>query len=94
MSKLIFFSLKYGKGKGKLLLKNEEISRGKAHTNTKKLIQNILMVTDVFFNQKRVNVYEHMAKMASLECFWKMPPRGCKRGRLEGEEEGMEGVDT
>ena len=50
---------KYGKGKGKLLLKNEEISGGKAHTNAQKLIRNILMVTDVFLNQKRVNVCEH-----------------------------------
>ena len=34
----------------------KEISGGKAHTNTRKLVQNILMVTDVFLNQKRVNV--------------------------------------
>ena len=56
---------KYGKGKEKLLPKIEEISRGKAHTNTCKLIQNILMITDVFFNQKRVNVCDHMVKIAS-----------------------------
>ena len=35
----------------KLLPKIEEISNGKAHTNTRKLIWNILMVTDVFLNQ-------------------------------------------
>ena len=29
---------KNGKRKGKLLLKNEQSSRGKAHTNTRKLI--------------------------------------------------------
>jgi hypothetical protein len=29
-----------------------EIFRGKAHTNTRKLIQNMSMVTDVFLNQK------------------------------------------
>jgi hypothetical protein len=34
------------------------ISGGKAHTNTRKLIQNILKITDVFLNQKRVNVCE------------------------------------
>ena len=60
---------KYGKGKGKLLPKIEEISGGKTHTNIRKLIQNILMVTDVFLNQKRVNVCEHMEKMASLDSF-------------------------
>ena len=45
---------KMGGKKGKTLNKNEEISGGKAHTNTQKLIQNILTVTDVFLNQKRV----------------------------------------
>ena len=34
--------------KGKLLPKIEEISRGKAHVNTRKLNRNIFMVTDVF----------------------------------------------
>ena len=42
--------------KGKLLPKNEEISKGKSHTNTWKFIRNILTITDVFLNQKRVNV--------------------------------------
>ena len=32
--------------------------------NTWKLNRNILMVTDIFFNQKRVNVCEHTTKMA------------------------------
>ena len=41
-------NIKYEKGKGKLLLKIEEIFGGKAHTNTQKLIQNISMITDVF----------------------------------------------
>ena len=36
-------------------------------------------VTDVFLNQKRVNVCEHPTKMASLESFWKVPPGACKR---------------
>ena len=47
---------KYGKGNGKLLSKIEEITEGKAHINTHKLNLNILKVTDVFLNQKRVNV--------------------------------------
>jgi hypothetical protein len=45
----------------------EEISRGKVHINTWKLDQNISTVIEVFLNQKRVNVCEHMTKMASLE---------------------------
>ena len=48
-----------GKGMGKLLPKIEEVSRGKAHTNTRNLIRNISTITDVFLNQKRVNVCEH-----------------------------------
>ena len=32
-----------------------------------KLIQNISTVTDVFLNQKTVNVCEHTTKIASLE---------------------------
>jgi hypothetical protein len=35
---VITFNTKYGKGKGKLLQKTEEISGRKAHTNTRKLI--------------------------------------------------------
>ena len=69
---------KYGKGKGKLLPKIEEISRGKAHTNTWKLIQNILTVTDIFLNLKRVIVCEHMTRMPSLEFF-----KGATRGLCE-----------
>ena len=36
------------KERGKLLTKNKEISRGKAHTNTRKLIRNILMNTEAY----------------------------------------------
>ena len=50
---------KYGKWKGKFLSKIEEISGGKAHT---KIHRNILMITDVFLNKKRVNVCEYMVK--------------------------------
>ena len=60
---------KYGNGKGKLLLKTEEISGGKAHGNTRKLIQNVSTITVVFLNQKRVKVYEYTVKMASQESF-------------------------
>ena len=59
--------IKYGKGKGKLLPKIEEITVRKAHANTRKLNRNILMVTDIFLNQRRINIYEHMTKMASQE---------------------------
>jgi hypothetical protein len=37
---------------GKLSQKNEETSGGKAHTNTRKLNWDILMIKDVFLNQK------------------------------------------
>ena len=61
------------------LPKIEEITIGKAHANTQKLNRNILMVTAVFLNQKRVNVCKHTTKMRSLESFWKVPPGDCKR---------------
>ena len=54
---------KYGKGKGKLLLKNEEISGGKAHTIKRELIRNISTITDIFPKQNRLNVCEHTVKM-------------------------------
>ena len=60
---------KYEKGKGKYLLKIEEITVGKAHANTWKLNRNISTVTAVFLNQKRMNVCEHTRKMATLERF-------------------------
>ena len=47
--------------KGKLLPKIEE--------RNGTLIQNILTVTYVFLNQRRVNVHEHMTRIASLESF-------------------------
>ena len=53
--------------KGKLLPKIEKITVGKAHANTQKLNRNILTVTAVFLNQKRMNLCEHTTKMASLE---------------------------
>jgi hypothetical protein len=42
--------------KGKLLLKNEEISVGKAHINPWKLNWDISMITDIFLDQKRVSL--------------------------------------
>jgi hypothetical protein len=54
---------------GKNLPKSEEIAGRKAHTNTWKLIRNILTITDIFLNQVRVNVCEQMVKMASCENF-------------------------
>ena len=37
-------------------------------------IRNISMITDVFLNQKRVNVCEQMVKMAPRKSFGKVPP--------------------
>ena len=39
-----------------------------------------MTVTDVFLNQKRVNVCEHTRKRASLERFVKVLPEGVARG--------------
>ena len=61
----MIFNTNKGKEREKLLPQIEEISRGKAHIN---LIE-IFRVTDIFLNQKRVNVCEHTTKMASLESF-------------------------
>ena len=47
--------------------------------DTRKLYQDISTGTAVFINQKRVNVCEHMTKMALLESLWKVPPGGCER---------------
>ena len=55
--------------KYELLQKIEDHQR----KGTRKLNQNILTVTDVFLNQKRVNVSENMTKMASLESFLMVP---------------------
>ena len=42
------------------------------------------MITDVFLDQKRVNVCEHTVKMAPREHFAKEPPRGL--GGRKGKE--------
>ena len=47
------------KRKGKFLPKNEEVSEWKAHINTWKLSWNISIITNVFLDQKIVNVCEH-----------------------------------
>ena len=62
----------YRKRKGKLLLKNKEISGRKACTNT-----------DVFLDQKRVYVCEHMVKKAPRESFIKLPPGGLRERKGE-----------
>ena len=72
--------------KGKLLTKIEEISGGKAHTNTRKFIRNISTVTEVFLNQKRVNVCEHTVKaVLGRQERWKLPEantRLCLEARM------------
>ena len=57
------------KGKGKLTKKWRDL-RMKVQTET----WNILAFTDPFLDQKRVNVCEHVVKMVSSGCFWKVPP--------------------
>ena len=42
------------------------------------------MITDVFLDQKRVNVREHMVKTVPYDSFGKFPPQ-CVQGR-KGEE--------
>jgi hypothetical protein len=46
-----------------------KLKRSLEEGHTWKLIQNILTITDVFVNLKRVNVYEHMVKKASCKRF-------------------------
>ena len=61
---------KVGKERENSYRKNEKISRWKAHTYPlRKVNWNFFTITDVFLNQKRVNVYEHKVKTApSLRC--------------------------
>ena len=53
--------------KVKILKGIEEITKGQAHTNTRKLYRDISTGMAVFLNQKSVNVCEHTTKTASLE---------------------------
>ena len=78
------------KRKRKLLQKKKEISGEKAHTNTRKLNWNVSMITDVFLNQKRVNVCYHMVKMVPCDRFRRVPPEWV-RNRKGGGVERMEG---
>ena len=55
----------------------EEITKGQAYTNTRKLYRDVSTGTAVFLNQKRVNVCEHTTKTASLKSLRKVPPGGC-----------------
>ena len=43
-----------------------------AHTNTRKINLDISTITDVFLNQKKVNLCEHTAKLEPRECFVKV----------------------
>ena len=43
------------------------MKRYKAHSNTWKLNRNFSMITDVLLDQKRVDVREHMIKMAPCD---------------------------
>ena len=42
------------------------------------------MITDVFLDQKRVNLCEHMVKAATRDSFEKCHQGGCKTGRERG----------
>ena len=77
---------KNGERKRKLLLKNEEISGGKAYTNKMKLIRNILTITDVFLDKK--SHWTH-GKDDATWVFLKVP-QGLEDRKGEGEK-GMEG---
>jgi len=66
--------------------KNEEISRGKALTNTWKLILYILTITDVFLNQKRVDVCEHAVKMEPHEFLITTQGLRDRKGGVDGEK--------
>ena len=50
--------------RGHAYRKNEEISGWNTNINTWKLNWNVLRIIDVFLDQKRVKVCEHMVKMA------------------------------
>ena len=68
---------KVGKERGNSYRKNEEISGWKArtharthtHTQKRKLDWNVSMITDVFLNQKRVNVCEYTIFTMCLHTF-------------------------
>ena len=60
-------NVKIGKERGNSYQENEEISGWKAHINTRKLNWNTSTTTDAFLDQKRVNLSEHMVKMAPCE---------------------------
>ena len=69
----------------------EEISGWKAHADTRKFNWIFLTITDVFLDQKRVNVCEHMVKMVSHESFGKVPPDLVLDEKGEGMEEKLNG---
>ena len=54
------------------------------------------MITDVFLDQKKVNVCEHTVKMAPHESFGKVPPEGLRdrRGRSGGDKGKIEWISS
>ena len=48
----------------------KRFSGQKSHTNTRKFDLNISAITDAFLDQKKVNVREHMVKMAPRDRFF------------------------
>ena len=68
-----------GKESGNSYQEFKRSQKGQAHTNTRKLNQDISTGTAVFLNRKRVNFCEHTTKTASLESLRKVPPGGCER---------------
>ena len=62
--------------------KYEEISRWKAHISIWKLNWIILMIMNVFLDQKRVNICKHKVKMAPRESFKKVMFKKFERGAV------------
>ena len=80
---------KYGKGKGKLLPKIEEISGGKVDTNTRKLILNISTITCLSQSEESKCMRTHSKDGITRE-FLKSATRGLREWNVRGEE-GTEG---
>ena len=64
-------NMKIGKERGNSYRNNKEIFRWKTHINTWKLNWNVLTITDVFLDQKKVNVCELTVKMTPQ---WRKTP--------------------
>jgi hypothetical protein len=75
-------STKYGREKGKFTENWRYILRKGTQTYSEYFDSHRCL-----FQSEESKLCAYMAKMASLESFWKVPLGGCKRGRW-GEEEG------